>query len=355
MFQDLVVVELASVLAGPAVGMFFAEQGATVYKIENRKTGGDVTRSWRLGTEDKSKQTSAYFSSVNYNKIYVDADLKNESNRENVLDLIAKSDIVIANFKQESAKKLGMDYESIQKINSTIIYGQINGFSNSNRVAFDVVLQAETGFMSINGQPDSDPTKMPIALIDVLAAHHLKEGLLTALWKREKTGKGSFVSCSLEEAALASLANQATNYLMNDYIPQCIGSLHPNIAPYGEIVETKDGRKLVLAAGSQIQFEKLCKAIEGEEIINNELFQSNAFRVQNREVLLKILQEKFNNLIFEEIYQRLLSLNVPVGQIKNLKEVFETKTAQDLILEEEIEGEPTRRVKTVVFEIKNSV
>lgn len=355
MFKDLIVVELASVLAGPAVGMFFAEQGATVIKIENRKNGGDVTRSWRLKSEDSSKQTSAYFSSVNYQKQYLDFDLRNESDYEKVIEIIAKADVVISNFKYKSALKFKVDYDSIKAINSTIIYGQIDGFSNSDRVAYDVVLQAETGFMFMNGQADSEPTKMPIALIDVLAAHQLKEGLLVALLKKEKTGEGSFVSCSLEEAALASLANQATNYLMNDFVPQRIGSLHPNIAPYGEIVTTKDGKRLVLAAGSQPQFEKLCNSIDASDLLSNPLFETNALRVQNRTELQSKLQEKFKAYDFQEIYSKLLNLNVPVGQIKNLEEVFETKTAQNLILEEKIEGESTKRLKTVVFEIKSSV
>ena len=258
MFKDLIVLELATVLAGPSVGMFFAELGAKVIKVENLKNGGDVTRSWRSKSENKQNKASAYFSSVNYSKEYLDIDLSEESNRAKLIELISSADVVISNFKHSSAKKFKVDYESIKAIKPTIIYGQINGFSNSERVAYDVVLQAESGFMFMNGQSDSKPTKMPIALIDVLAAHQLKEGLLVALLKREKTGEGSFVSCSLEASALASLANQATNFLMNDFVPQRIGSLHPNIAPYGEIVTTKDGKNLVLAAGSQIQFQKLC-------------------------------------------------------------------------------------------------
>lgn len=355
MFKDLVVIELASVLAGPAVGMFFAEQGATVIKIENRKGGGDVTRSWRLSSESKSTKASAYFSSVNYNKQYLDFDLKNTEDYAKVVELISKADVVISNFKHKSALKFKVDYESIKNINSNIIYGQINGFTNSDRVAYDVVLQAETGFMNMNGQPESAPTKMPVALIDVLAAHQLKEGLLVALLKREKTGKGSFVSCSLEDAALASLANQATNYLMNNFIPQRIGSQHPNIAPYGDVVKTKEGKRLVLAAGSQAQFVNLCEALNAQNLLKDLLFETNELRVENRVELQKKLQEKFSQFSFQEVYNKLLSLNVPVGQIKNLEEVFETKTAQDLILEEEIEGEKTKRLGTVAFQIKNSV
>ena len=354
MFKDLIIVELATVLAGPSVGMFFAELGAKVIKIENRQNGGDVTRSWRSKSEDKDKKTSAYFSSVNFQKEYVDLDLGKASNYERIVEIISTADVVISNFKHQSARKFKVDYDSIKAINPKIIYGQIDGFAHSDRVAYDVVLQAESGFMFMNGQADSEPTKMPIALIDVLAAHQLKEGLLVALLKREKTGEGSFVSCSLEEAALASLANQATNFLMNDFVPQRIGSLHPNIAPYGEIVVTKDGKRLVLAAGSQPQFKKLCESINAEDVLQNTLFSTNGLRVKNRIELQHALQAKFGVYIFEDIYSKLLNLNVPVGQIKNLEEVFQTKAAQNLILEEEIEGELTKRLKTVVFEIKSS-
>ncbi len=355
MFKDLVVVELATVLAGPAVGMFFAEQGATVIKIENLKSGGDVTRSWRLGSEDKSKKTSAYFSSVNYNKHYKDLDLKNLSDYEKVIEIIKSADVVISNFKHKSAQKFKVDYESIKYLNPNVIYAQLDGFANSNRVAYDVVLQAETGFMFMNGQIDSPPTKMPVALIDVLAAHQLKEGILVALINKFKTGKGALVSCSLEEAALTSLVNQATNFLMNNFVPQRIGSLHPNIAPYGDIVQTKDGKSLVLAAGSQPQFQQLCEVIGAPEILNNPLFSSNKLRVEHRVKLTNALQNIFKEYNFEEIYNRLLEANVPVGQIKDLKAVFETNTAQNLILKEDIEGEKTQRLKTVAYKITTAV
>ena len=236
MLKNLKVIELASVLAGPDVGMFFAELGAKVIKVENKLLNGDVTRGWKSVNEDKTAKVSAYFSSVNYNKEYIQLNLKDENDKTKVYKLIADSDIVIANFKPGDDIKLGMDYGTLKKHNSNLIYGEINGYgSQSKRAAYDVVLQAETGFMSMNGNETSGPIKMPIALIDVLAAHQLKEGLLLALLKKEKTNKGSLVEVSLYDTALSSLKNQATNWLMNKFIPQPIGSLHPNIAPYGEI------------------------------------------------------------------------------------------------------------------------
>lgn len=280
MLSNLTVIELASVLAGPDVGMFFSELGSRVIKIENKKTGGDVTRNWKLASELKENKVSAYFSSVNYNKEYLFLNLSEKDDQDQVYELIKTADIVIANFKPGDDKKLGMGYQTLKSIKSDIIFGEINGYGGTNkRAAYDVVLQAETGFMSMNGTPKSGPVKMPIALIDVLAAHQLKEGLLLALLKKEKTGKGSKVEVSLYDAALASLKNQATNWLMNNHIPKPIGSLHPNIAPYGETFTTKDNKKVVLAIGNDNQFVKLLEIIGAHELIENPLYKSNQLRV----------------------------------------------------------------------------
>ena len=158
---------------------------------------------------------------------------------------------------REILEKFGLDYNSLKEINPHLIYGNISGYgSKSSRAAYDVVLQAETGFMSINGEPNSKPLKMPVALIDVLAAHQLKEGILVALLNKEKHNMGALVEVSLYDTAVSSLKNQATNWLMGNFIPQSIGSKHPNIAPYGETFLTKDNQHIVLAIGSNNHFEK---------------------------------------------------------------------------------------------------
>ncbi|MCX6296683.1 MAG: CoA transferase, partial [Bacteroidetes bacterium] len=211
-FKDLKVIELANVLAGPAVGMFFAELGAQVIKIENKSTNGDVTRSWKIAKEDQKINSSAYYASVNWNKKSMFLDLKDASDKSKIIELIKEADIVISNYKKGDDIKLGMDFETLKKTNPTLIYAHISGFGEENsRTAFDIVLQAETGFMFMNGTKESGPIKMPVALIDILAAHQLKEGVLVALIKRMQTGNGSKVSVSLYDSAIASLANQATN------------------------------------------------------------------------------------------------------------------------------------------------
>lgn len=349
MWENLKVVELAGVLAGPSVGMFFAELGAQVIKIENSVTSGDMTRKWKLPSESKTSNVSAYFSSVNYHKSYITLNLKNEEDRKIVHQHIKEADIVLTNFKPGSAEKFQMDFDFLKQLNPILIYGEITGFSEtSQRPAFDVVLQAESGFMSMNGERNGPPVKMPVALIDVLAAHQLKEGILVAMLQQVKTQKAYKVSVSLFDAALASLVNQASNYLMNDHIPERIGSAHPNIAPYGDLFKTKDDRYIVLAIGTDKHFQLLCKILNVEV---TDPFLSNHKRVQNRKSLIDTLQDKVKNWNSGELLNQLFEQKIPVGLVKNMKEVFDSSQAQELVLEEQIEDRLTKRVKSTVFKI----
>ncbi len=353
-FKDLKVIELASVLAGPAVGMFFSELGAEVIKIENKTTGGDVTRRWKLPSEDKDSDYSAYYCSVNWNKEIHFMDLKNMDDREKVYDLIKSADVVISNFKTGSAKTIGMDYERIKTINSRIIFAEILGFGkNDKKPAFDIVLQAETGFLYMTGEAGREPVRMPVALIDLLAAHQLKEGILIALLQREKTGDGAYVSTSLYESAVASLANQATNWLMGGYIPQRMGSAHPNISPYGDIFYTKDNKMITLAVGTEKQFATLCDCLGKPSLSKDKRFVTNVLRVKNRELLKAELEKlivNFNRITLNESFE---NNGIPAGNINNMEEVFENPRAQNMILEEKkADGKVSKRVKTVAFKVK---
>lgn len=348
MFQHLKVLELASVLAGPAVGMFFAELGAKVIKIENPKTKGDITRQWKLSTEDSEKPYSAYYASVNYNKEIIFEDISCAEGYEKVIALIKNSDIVISNFKPGDAAKFKLTAKELHAINPRLIYASISGFGpNNHRTAFDVVLQAESGFMSMNGTPESGPVKMPVALIDILAAHQLKEGILIALLQREKSQKGALVEVSLYDAAIASLANQASNWLTASHIAKPIGSLHPNIAPYGEIFLTKDNRLIVLAVGNDKQFKDLCSVLKLDDLTLDERFLINASRVKNRKDLKVILEEKIKQFYADDLINQLIYNQVPAGIVKNMKEVFEEESSKHLILNDEIGS----RVKTAIFKI----
>ncbi|MBL7893404.1 MAG: CoA transferase [Bacteroidia bacterium] len=349
MFKNLKVVELANVLAGPSVGMFFAELGADVIKIENRLTNGDITRAWKLPGESPKAPLSAYYASVNWGKRSILLDLSSTKDKKKAIELLRAADIVIANYKNGDAKKLGMDYTSIKKINPKIIYAHISGFgSKDKRVAFDLVLQAETGFLSMNGTSTSGPVKLPVALIDILAGHQLKEAVLIALLNRSKTGKGAYVETSLYGSAIASLANQGTNWLLAKHIPKPMGTLHPNIAPYGEIVTCKDNKQIVLAIGTDKQFSALCIALNAGYIFKDKRFSTNSMRVKNRSALLKILQKKFSGHNAKPILTILKAKQVPMAEIKNIKDVFLSPVAKKMILKR---ANKNIGLKTVAFKI----
>ena len=333
MFKELKVLELASVLAGPSVGQFFAELGAEVIKLENLRAGGDVTRSWKISGEPAGDR-SAYFCSCNWGKKSVAIDLDTPQGKDIVHKLAARADIVIASYKTGDAEKLGVGYQQLKALQPDLIYGQISGYGpNNDRVGYDAVVQAEAGFMDLNGEKDGAPLKMPVALIDILAAHQLKEGLLLALLNKERTGKGSFVEVSLIQTAVASLANQATNWLVAGKLPSRKGSAHPNIAPYGEAFLSDDGKRILLAIGTDKQFQNLCSVLDIASASDLPTFFTNASRVANRQKLGETLATAIRKWNSAELLARLHQEKIPAGLIQNVKDVFEMREAKDLLLQ----------------------
>lgn len=331
-FKDLKIIELAGVLAGPSVGYFFVELGAKVIKIENPKTNGDVTRSWKLKEENSKDHGSAYFWSVNSGKEFLMMDISQPSQLEKFYELVRGADILICNYKRGDDTKLKVDYATLKRINPTIIYASINGFGeHSPRTAYDLILQAESGFMAMNGEPNSKGLKMPVALIDILAGHQLKEAILIALLQKYKTNSGCHVTVSLFDSAVASLANQATNWLIAGHLPKPSGSLHPNIAPYGELFATKDNQLVTFAIGSNKQFKSLCDLIGFASLAQNPKFSSNQLRVSNRAELYSLIYNYLKQFTFKHLYKECERLEIPMGKIRNLKEVFELPEARALI------------------------
>lgn len=344
--QELRILELASVLAGPSVGTFFAELGATVIKVEN-PNGGDITRNWRLPNESPHNSISAYYAAANTAKQVLSLNYTIEEDRKTLEKEIQSADIVIVNFKPGDAEKFNLTFEACKELNSALIYAEITGYGpESTRSAFDMVLQAETGYLSMNGSK-SQPAKLPVAFIDLFAAHQLKEGILVALLQGNK---GCKVSVSLYDAALASLANQATNQLMNDFTPKRLGTLHPNIAPYGEVLTFSDDVSIVLAIGNNKQFNGLLNILNLDE---KEQFKTNLKRVKYRVELLAYLNGAAKGFSGNEFYESCMNAKVPVGKINNLKEVFEEAEAQNLVIEETIEGQLLKKVRTTVFTISS--
>ncbi|MEN9699693.1 MAG: hypothetical protein RLZZ301_891 [Bacteroidota bacterium] len=349
-FNNLKVIDLSSVLAGPSVGTFFAELGARVLKFEH-PVFGDVTNHWRLPSEQTPQFKSAYYASVNYGKEIRTLDLSTEHDYQHLLEELADTDILLCNFKREDYAKFRLQEKELWNLFPKLIIGKISGFGDhSDRVAYDLILQAETGFMSMNGSPESGPLKMPVALIDVLAAHQLKEGLLVALLQRDQLKCGQLVSVSLYDAAISSLANQAANYLMAGSIPARIGSLHPNIAPYGELFKTHDHRTVTFAIGSETHFQKLCGQLGCSELAIDPRFCTNQQRIKHRKELSHLLQKQVEKTTAIPLLTQLEAAHVPAAEVKDLHAVFQSPEAQAAILEERWGEQLTKRVRQIAFQ-----
>ncbi|MGV3539218.1 MAG: CaiB/BaiF CoA transferase family protein [Rufibacter sp.] len=356
-FQDLLVVELASVLAGPSVGQFFAELGATVIKIENLRTRGDVTRHWKLALEQPGQDVSAYFAAANWGKESVCLDLTSPVAKAAVLKVIEKADVVLASFKPGDAEKLGMDYATLAAKNPRLLYGHITGYGKDvNRAGYDAVLQAEAGFMFLNGEKGRNPVKMPVAMIDVMAAHQLKEGLLTGLYLREKTGKGQYVEVSLLKAAISALANQATNYLVAGVAPQRMGSEHPNIVPYGTVFRDAEGRELVLAIGDDRQFAALCQLLGEPGLAEQTEYKTNSQRVLHRDGLNHRLSVLIGRQKREDLLHQLIERHVPAGAVHSIPEALALPLVQAQLLQDaQGQGKGVRQVAFTGEMVKNEL
>lgn len=318
----LTVLELANVLAGPLVGQFCAELGARVIKAEPPGVG-DPTRGWYLASESRSSDVTAYFASANWGKSSIALDLSDVEGRSLAGRLAQAADVVVVGYKPGDEVKFGLDYETLSAANPGLIYLQVTAYGTDDpRPGFDAIVQAEAGFTHMNGEPDGGPVKMPVALMDLLAAHQLKEGLLLALLKKARTGEGSYIATSLLGAATASLANQASNYLMAGAVPGRMGSEHPNIVPYGNIFLTRDGREFVVAVGTERQWRQFVDALGLPELGEDDRFASNADRVANRQVLNGLLAEQVSQMDSVAIEAGMRERKVPFGFVNDMAEVF---------------------------------
>jgi crotonobetainyl-CoA:carnitine CoA-transferase CaiB-like acyl-CoA transferase len=348
-FAGLRVLELAAVLAGPQVGQFLAELGAEVLKIE--PPAGDVTRTWRTPGDNPDSSVSAYFAASNWGKTSLVLDLTQQADLASLHQLAASADILLASYKPGDAEKFGLAYEALAKVNSRLIYAHLTGYGPaSRRVGYDAVLQAETGFMHLNAaSPTDPPQKMPVALIDLLAAHQLKEGILTALYQREKTGRGAFIAVSLLDSALASLANQGATWLATGYDPLPLGSGHPGIVPYGTVYRAADGQRLVLAVGTDAQFRQLCLVLMRPRWADEPRFATNPARVRHRAALEELLLVRIAELNGAALLHELARLGVPAGAVRSVGEALSHESAQAMLLPAQAPQFPYAGLRTVAF------
>ena len=345
--SGLRVVELAGVLAGPSVGQFLAELGADVLKVENARTGGDVTRTWRLASEADPAAPEAsggggrpaYFSAANWGKRSVALDLSHEGGREALHALVRGCDVVLTASRPGSAARLGADAATLRALAPRAVVVSLTGYGPGDpRAGYDAVVQAESGFMHLNGpahgatapEASGGPTKMPVALVDVLAAHQIKEGVLAALLRRERSGEGALVEVSLLGAAAASLANQGTAWLQAAHEPRPMGSAHPQIAPYGEPLATATG-PVVLAVGTDRQFAALCDVL-GLPLAGDVRFATNPARVRHREALTAALQDALAAWDRDALLAALGARAVPAGAVRRVSEAFGAPEAQGVVL-----------------------
>jgi crotonobetainyl-CoA:carnitine CoA-transferase CaiB-like acyl-CoA transferase len=313
------VVDLSRVLAGPYCTMMLADLGADVVKVE-RPGEGDETRAWGppyVGGE------AAYFLAVNRGKRSIAVDLKKPEGRELLLDLCARADVVLQNFRPGAAERLGLDADSVQKRNPALVYCSISGFGSRgsrDRSGYDFVVQAESGLMAVTGPEDGPPTKAGVALVDVVTGLHAAVAVVAALRARERTGEGERIEVSLLDSALSALVNVAQNALVTGAEPKRFGNAHPSIVPY-QPFRTSDGWIAVAAANDGL-FARLCGVLARPELAEDERFKSNAARVRNRSELLPLLEQDFAARPADEWVAALDGAGVPAGKIRGVLEAL---------------------------------
>jgi len=321
------VLDLSRVLAGPWAGQTLADLGAEVIKVE-RPDGGDDTRSWGppFLTDDSGQPTAdaAYFLSTNRGKKSVSIDFTCPAGRELICRLAERSDILLENFKVGGLAKYGLDYASLKQVNSRLIYCSITGFGQTGpyreRAGYDFLIQGMGGLMSVTGEPAGEPMKVGVAIIDVMTGMYASTSVLAALAHRDRTGEGQHIDLSLLDVQVATLANQAMNYLVSGCVPQRLGNAHPNIVPY-QALATADGH-IILTVGNDGQFRKLCSIAGCTELAEDPRFASNATRVANRKVLIPLLEKALKQRNSTEWVSLMEAAGVPCGPINNIAEVF---------------------------------
>ena len=339
------VLDLSRVLAGPYATMVLADLGADVIKVERPETGDD-TRHWGppfAGGE------SAYFLSVNRNKRSITADLKDDEDLENIKRLAAGADILIENWKRGALEKLGLGYEALKEQNPGLIYCSITGFGpgpDEDRPGYDFLVQARAGIMGITGQPDGEagePTKVGVAIADIVCGLYASNAILAALHQRSTIGEGARIEVPLFESTLSWLANRAQEYLVSGEDTGRMGNAHPTIVPY-QTFETSD-KPVAVAVGNDAQFGRLCEAMGREDLANDERYATNPDRVANREELVVALQEEFSKNTADEWVEAIREAGVPCGPVNSLAEVFEDPQVLGSGILEKIEHPPAGTLK----------
>ncbi len=321
------VLDLSRVLAGPWATQALGDLGAEVIKIE--KPGeGDDTRGWGppwlADGEGRPTRESAYFLAANRNKRSVTIDMARPEGQALIHALARDSDVVVENFKVDGLKRYGLDYDSLAALNPRLVYCSITGFGQdgpeAGRAGYDFMIQGMSGLMSVTGSPETEPQKVGVALVDILTGLNATIAILAALEQRHRTGRGQRIDIALFEVAVASLANQALNFLVGGTAPRRLGNAHPNIVPY-QAFTTADGH-LILAVGNDAQFSRFCRLADLAELAQDARYATNRERVAHRETLVPLIAEALERQTTAEWLAMLDTAGIPAGPINTIAQAF---------------------------------
>ncbi len=318
--DGLRILDLSRVLAGPYCTMVLSDLGAEIVKIE-RPGVGDETRTWGPPFVEGE---SAYFLSVNRGKRSVALDLRGERSRGAFMRLAANADVVVENFRPGGADALGVGFEQVRAVSPRVVYCSITGFGDrepAGRPGYDFVIQAESGLMSVTGPADGEPSKVGVAVVDVLAGLNAAVAILAALRRRDETGEGEHVEVSLLDSALSGLVNVAQSVLVTGAEAPRFGNAHRSVAPY-EPLRAQDGLVAIAAANDGL-FAKLCGVLGRSDLIADERFATNAGRVEHRAELAAELERALANRQADEWIELLTAEGVPAGKIRGVLEALE--------------------------------
>ncbi|KYH29126.1 MULTISPECIES: CaiB/BaiF CoA transferase family protein [Clostridium] len=320
--EGLKVIDLTTALNGPFCTMILADYGAEVIKIE--PVDGEQSRTW--GPIDEKSGESGFYCFVNRNKKGVTLNLKTEKGLQMFYDLVKDADILVENYKGGVTKRLGIDYESVKKVNPTIIYASGSGFGQygpiTHRPCYDIVAQAMGGMVYLTGFKHTDPVKVGPSIADHVAGIYLSVGILLALYNREKTGKGQHVDVSMIDTIFSLLENAIVNYTIGGFIPERQGNIDPSICPF-DIYKCKDGF-VALGVGNDRLFKKFCATIGHEELLEDPRYKTNVSRCENYVPdLQNIIRDWCKNYTKKEIEDIMDKAGIPCGPVLNVKEAIE--------------------------------
>jgi crotonobetainyl-CoA:carnitine CoA-transferase CaiB-like acyl-CoA transferase len=311
----LLIADFSRILAGPYATMLLADLGAEVIKVEGPR--GDDTRTWQPPVRDG---VATYYLGVNRNKRSIVLDFADPDDAVLARELAHRADVVMENFRPSGLARFGLDYETVAATNPKIIYASISGFGTSEKGAllpgYDLIVQAISGLMSLTGDPDGPPYRAGISVFDVMAGLHATIGVLAALHKRDETGRGQHVEVNLLSSALSGLVNHSSAYVAAGQVPYRMGNAHPSLFPY-EPLPCADG-DLIITAGNDGQFRKLCEVLGLPELVIDVRFAHNQDRTANRDLLRPLLVARLATRTKHEWFRDIIAAGVPCGPINTI-------------------------------------